>query len=78
MVKRKPKKSKNAASAAQLSGAWCPIDGSKMSIERKHGHIILECERHGEMSSYLDHDPLATASFVEHCNSIGIVDLEVV
>ena len=51
---------------------FCPICGGKLHVD---GERLL-CDRHGEMKVYLDQDPIGTA-VVEHCNLVGVTDLEV-
>ena len=51
---------------------YCVICGHKLHVD---GERLL-CDRHGEMKVYLDQDPIGTA-VVEHCNLVGVTDLEV-
>ena len=55
---------------------FCPICGCKLSVEMVDGKRKLKCETHGEMKWFLDHDPFAAAAVAEHCDAVGVVNIE--
>lgn len=61
-----------------VEAKFCPICGSKLSVESVGEKLlqVLVCVRHGEMKVYLDQDPFVSAAVVEHCNSLGIKEIE--
>ena len=66
-------KAQDASSTSLLKVIFCPICGSKLSVESAGGKL-LKCAVHGEMKVYLEHDPLA---FAKACDDFGIINLEV-
>ena len=67
---------KGIAEAQLLDAIWCPICGCKLSVEEVDGKRKLKCSKHGEMKWYLEQDPLAAAAVAEHCDAVGVVNLE--
>lgn len=59
-----------------LKAVFCPVCGGELSIEEVEGVRRLKCARHGYMNAYLDRDPWALAEFQDHCDALGIPDLE--
>jgi hypothetical protein len=55
---------------------FCPICNSKLSIEIVEGKQVLKCAEHGEMKFYLEQDPKVSVAVAEHCDAVGLVDLE--
>ncbi len=68
MAKKRSKKSKKDNLAALAADKWCIIDGLKLQG--------MTCPRHGVVRFYLSFDPLAVDAFVDHCDDLGIVELE--
>ena len=57
---------------------FCPICGCKLHRDPSYdgtGERLL-CDRHGEMKVYLSRDPRVSAEVSEHCDKIGVVDVE--
>ena len=55
---------------------WCPICFSELKVEAGSGVKKLMCPKHGEMRPCVELDPLVAAAVAEHCDKVGIVNLE--